>query len=827
MSESYLKFIYFAFVCAINLTLAFLVYFRNRRRLVNQLFAASVLWVVGWTVSNYLLHVFAGTVTGILWGRATFAAASLIPASYLAFANTFPSSQKLSRDPLVLVFAAIGGLFFFASFTSLIVIDVSYDPVGLRLTYGPLYPGFAAYFLLCFATSFYVLWKKYRVVRGAERLRIRYLFVGTLLAVAGGVTTNLLIPLLFRTSRFSLFGPAFTIFVFAFVAHAIIRHRLMDIRIVIRKGATYALSLLVTAVILVSASALVYATFNPQLSEATFIFTILVGTGIAIAFRPLVMFFQSLVDRYGYRASYDYHRTLEDVIRALPSFLERDALFVYIWDVVRHTIQLETFTIYLVDAGIFQPVFFQTLTRDAPNPSTYRSDRSLFLKRLQTSREPLVREEILVIPEDAPGELIFHELTERQWDLLLPIRHERELTGFIALGPKLSGDPYFSSDIELLVTVTNQAGIVLENASLYQEVKTVKEHTEEILRNMESGLIAVDGNGKITTVNAVAETLLGLTASSLQGKPMETLPSTLATPLADAICKGHRSFQSEAQLLAQNGRIVSIVLSTSMIRDSEGHILGAILVFSDHSKIKELEREKRRAERLTAFQALASGVAHEIKNPLVAIKTFAELLPERFTEKDFREEFSAVVIREIDRIDALVARLRGLATPAAQPLTPLDLRIPIEETLALLRGQIEQARITVKSTYEGELPLVNGDNAQLKQLFLNLFMNAFEAMEPGGKLLVRLTTGEDSGSPTLMVKVSDTGTGIPDALMGKIFDPFVTTKPGGSGLGLSICRGIADAHRATIRANNNTEGSGTTIEIGFPTVSISRVALKT
>jgi PAS domain S-box-containing protein len=411
--------------------------------------------------------------------------------------------------------------------------------------------------------------------------------------------------------------------------------------------------------------------------------------------------------------------------------------------------------------------------------------------------------------------------------LVLPIGHERELTGLITLGPKLSGDPYFSSDIELLVTVTNQAGIVLQNATLYHEVKTVKEHTEEILRNMESGLVAVNGNGIITTVNAVAETLLGSPASSFQGKPMDTLPSTLAAPLAGAVCEGHRSFQSEAQLLAQNGRIVSIVLSTSMIRDSEGHILRAILVFSDHSKIKELEREKRRAERLTAFQALASGVAHEIKNPLVAIKTFAELLPERFTEKDFREEFSAVVIREIDRIDALVARLRGLATPVAQPLMPLDLRIPIEETLALLRGQIEQARITVKSTYECELPLVNGDNAQLKQLFLNLFMNALEAMEPGGKLLVRLTTGEDSGSPTLMVKVSDTGTGIPDALLGKIFDPFVTTKPGGSGLGLSICRGIADAHRATIRANNNTEGSGTTIEIGFPTVSISRVALKT
>jgi two-component system sensor histidine kinase HydH len=210
----------------------------------------------------------------------------------------------------------------------------------------------------------------------------------------------------------------------------------------------------------------------------------------------------------------------------------------------------------------------------------------------------------------------------------------------------------------------------------------------------------------------------------------------------------------------------------------------------------------------------------------VAIKTFAELLPERFTEKDFREDFSQVVIREIARIDDLVARLRGLAAPAARPLPSLDLREPIEETLALLRGQLEQKRISVRRLYDQALPLVAGDPAQLKQLFLNLFMNALEAMDAGGELTIRLSRRESTGAPSLLAEVSDTGSGIPQNMLGKVFDPFVTTKPGGSGLGLAICRGIADAHRATIRVENNARSPGTTVTIDFLVTDETPAAIK-
>jgi signal transduction histidine kinase len=258
------------------------------------------------------------------------------------------------------------------------------------------------------------------------------------------------------------------------------------------------------------------------------------------------------------------------------------------------------------------------------------------------------------------------------------------------------------------------------------------------------------------------------------------------------------------------------VCSTSALRDDKGHILGALVVFSDLSKIKELENEKRRAERLASFGALVSGIAHEIKNPLVAIKTFAELLPERFSDTDFRADFSKVVRIEIDRIDGLVARLRGLAAPTPDTLAPIDLREPISDTLSLLRAQLEHTQTTVDRDLGSSQTLVAIDPSQAKQLFLNLFLNALEAMTPGGRLAVRILRSHRQGQPWIQVLITDTGPGIPDLIRGKIFEPFFSTKARGSGLGLAICRSITDAHRGTIRAESASRGAGTTIIVEFP-----------
>jgi signal transduction histidine kinase len=280
--------------------------------------------------------------------------------------------------------------------------------------------------------------------------------------------------------------------------------------------------------------------------------------------------------------------------------------------------------------------------------------------------------------------------------------------------------------------------------------------------------------------------------------------------------EGKAYSQLETSIRTQAGLILPLVYSTAPLQDRDGSTHGALIVFSDLSRLKELEHEKQRAERLASFGALASGVAHEIKNPLVAIRTFAELLPERFADVDFRDDFSKVVVREIDRIDNLVARLRGIASAPQRQTRPVDVRQSMSETLKLLRGQLEQSRTTVRYASEDDAPFVTIEDAQLKQLFLNILQNALEAMGHGGEVNIRVARTQSSGSAWILVEVSDTGPGMSEAVKTHVFDPFFTTKPAGSGLGLAICRSIVDAHRGIIRAENNSASTGTTITIELP-----------
>ncbi|PYM18597.1 MAG: hypothetical protein DMD81_05475 [Candidatus Rokuibacteriota bacterium] len=231
------------------------------------------------------------------------------------------------------------------------------------------------------------------------------------------------------------------------------------------------------------------------------------------------------------------------------------------------------------------------------------------------------------------------------------------------------------------------------------------------------------------------------------------------------------------------------------------------------------ERDKRRIERLASVGALAAGIAHEIKNPLVAIKAFAELLPERFHDEEFRGEFADIAKQEIERIDELVKRLSGLAGPREPAFTTIDVRDCVEETLAVVRAQLQQAHVSVKTQYSIESRLVAGDRSQLKQLFLNLFMNAIEAMPDGGELFIKIENQLRPSGRMIIVDIMDTGKGVAESMLMSIFDPFVTTKLSGSGLGLSICRGIADAHRASIQAKTNGSEPGLTVTLEFPASS--------
>ena len=213
-----------------------------------------------------------------------------------------------------------------------------------------------------------------------------------------------------------------------------------------------------------------------------------------------------------------------------------------------------------------------------------------------------------------------------------------------------------------------------------------------------------------------------------------------------------------------------------------------------------------------------SGIAHEIKNPLVAIKTLAELLPDQYDDEEFRDTFTKVTLNEVERIDTLVRRLRSLSSGSTVPLHPINITVPLDETLSLISGELMRRRITVVRDYQSPLPPILGDHDQLKQVFVNLCLNGVEAMQMGGilKVTVRRSGICNGLSGEVSVRIDDTGPGIPAEHLATIFDPFFTLKEEGTGLGLAICRGIIDYHRGAISAANSPEGSGAIFTVKLP-----------
>jgi signal transduction histidine kinase len=262
--------------------------------------------------------------------------------------------------------------------------------------------------------------------------------------------------------------------------------------------------------------------------------------------------------------------------------------------------------------------------------------------------------------------------------------------------------------------------------------------------------------------------------------------------------------------------VVPLVLGTSVLHRSDGELAGAILVFHDLSRVKEMAEEQRRIERLASVGAFAGKIAHEIKNPLVAIKTLAELLPDQYDDEEFRTTFTRIALQEVDRIDNLVRRLRGLKTSTTIHMQLIDILTPLEETLELLSAELQKRHIEVTRQYEPSLPQIIGSSDQLKQVFLNICLNSAEAMGQRGDLHIAVGVETERENTAVVITFSDTGPGIRAEVLDTLFEAFVTSKNDGSGLGMAICKDIVGLHHGTISAANRGDGAGAMFTIRLP-----------
>jgi PAS domain S-box-containing protein len=430
-------------------------------------------------------------------------------------------------------------------------------------------------------------------------------------------------------------------------------------------------------------------------------------------------------------------------------------------------------------------------------------------------------------------------------EMCVPIFFENKIIGVLFVGKKRNRKVFSEEDVDFFQTLSHQIAVAIRNAQLYTELKDNKAYQEDILNNLKSGVIVINMDKKITLLNHEACRLLNLIPPSFIGKDISLLSKDLSDLFSQTL--DNKTEFSRAELVVTiDGKHIPLGANTSFVRTAGGSLLGVIMVFTDLTVIRKLEAEKRWADRLANFGTVAAGMAHEIKNPLVAIKTFLQLLPEKFDDESFRKDFLGIACNEVDRINKIIEKLLSSAGPSDSLFEPVDLHRVINDTLYLLKSEVAKKGFEVKTNFCTEKPNIIGNTEQMTQLFLNLFLNSFDAMSEtctsppphpsqgedkggGGRLEITTTFSKKDTmrwphkipardfeeADTVTIKVSDTGKGIPPENVNQIFDPFFTTKEKGSGLGLSIVHTMVKEHRGTIDVESKV-GEGTCFNINLP-----------
>lgn len=372
----------------------------------------------------------------------------------------------------------------------------------------------------------------------------------------------------------------------------------------------------------------------------------------------------------------------------------------------------------------------------------------------------------------------------------------------------------------------------LERAN--EALRAAKDYAENLINSSLDMIISADVNRNIVEFNQAAERAFGYSKAEVLGTPIDLLYADPAEcSRVNASMLEYGSFTREVTNKRKNGEIFCSYLSGSAMRDANGRVVGTMGISRDITEHKRVEEELKatqlqliQSEKFESVGRLAAGVAHEVKNPLAVIQQGLAYIADAVSTTDGAAV--ALVLEKMEnavrRADRVIKGLLDFSVPKAVDMTPVELDAVVEESLLLVKHELIRNHITLVKEVGGNLPPLKLDQHKIEQVFVNLFMNAIQAMRDGGSLTVKTDAKQppklrsDGGGTLVVVEVEDTGTGIPDDELDRVFDPFFTTKPPGqgTGLGLTVARKIMDLHGGTIDIRNRQEG-GVRVTLTFKT----------
>ena len=596
----------------------------------------------------------------------------------------------------------------------------------------------------------------------------------------------------------------------------------MDVDLIFKRGVSYTLA----------TGALVGAYFGvvgilaeivhkrlPNFGTWGLVITIVVTAQV---FEPLRRLIQARVDQLFDRKQYDYRTTLIEFGRGLSSETDLEAVLRSVTDRLSRTLLVSRIAVFLADNTASGYRLVESHGMPAEIAAT---QMNLGFIAASEVGGHLFFENTDSAIRLAPTEQLALRLLDLNY--FLPCKVQKKTIAVLGLGRTVGGDFLSSEDMELLESLANYIGIAIQNAQLYaklaeqiDEYERLKEFNENIVESINVGILAVDLEDRVESWNAQMEVMYAKSRVEVLGKPLQQLfPAEFVTEFNRVrdFPGVHNLYKFRLHTPANEVRTVNMAIAPLLSRDLE--TVGRIILVDDITERTHLEGQLAQSEKLSSIGLLAAGVAHEVNTPLAVISSYTQMLAKQVRGDERLTSLLDKITQQTFRASEITNGLLNFSRTSVAEFRDLDVNQLLRETLVLLDHQFKKARIEVDLKLQPEPPHVRGNQGKLQQVFLNLFLNAKDAMPDGGILRI-----ETISNGFVTIRITDTGSGITRENLQRIYDPFFTTKTSpregerrGTGLGLSVSYGIIQEHAGKIHAWSEP-GRGTTFQLEFPLI---------
>jgi PAS domain S-box-containing protein len=614
-------------------------------------------------------------------------------------------------------------------------------------------------------------------------------------------------------------------------ACAIVRYRLRDVEVIVKRGFAYTAFVAASVALYAALRKLTGFVFVTDADDHNWIIAALATLVIVLLARPVKDAVQNALDRAFYRDRYDYRRALVAFARDLNSDLDIVRLSQRLVARIVETLVVDRMALLLApgdpaDAAGDPPGDFSTIgDYGCAQPAPRLSCRSSLMSRLDGGHT-------VALDDPIASARFLAEEVEAWRDAgiyyFVPCVFEGRAIAILALGRKETDEPFNSEDLGLLTAVAGQVATAIENGRLYrqlhlkaEELGRMREFNENILESLDNGLVVFDADETIVRWNRALEEFYGVAREAAIGCRLGDL---FDAPFVEALRAARQDHPYGATLYrvplsSRDSNTPRLLVNATEVplRNTSGDDApaGMLMIIEDITDRVQLEEQLQISEKMASIGLLAAGVAHEVNTPLTGISSFTQMLLEGADPADPRTVLLDKIERQTFRAAKIVNGLLNLSRPgtASNERVEVDLNAVITDVFSLLEHQFEVASIRVRRELAPTLVGVLGIEHQLQQVFLNLFLNARDAMPSGGWLSVATRVEGDR----VIAEVADTGSGIPSEQIARIYDPFFTTKAigRGTGLGLSISYGIVREHDGTLHCDSAV-GQGTRFTMALP-----------